>query len=129
MTKLAAQICDCPISVISLIDKDRQWFKSTYNIDAAETPRSDSLCAFTILEPEILIVPDAQVDNRFNEMNTVTGPLQLRFYAGVPISYQEGVNLGAICVIDSKPHPELSEFQKEALKGLARLAEIGRAHV
>lgn len=122
LTKLAAQICECPISVISLVDNDRQWFKSTFNVSATETPRADSFCAFTILEPEILIVPDSHVDDRFKNMNTVTGPLQLHFYAGVPITYQPGINLGAICVIDSKPHPELSEFQKEALKGLAKLA-------
>lgn len=122
LTKLAATICDCPISVISLIDENRQWFKSRFNIAASETPRADSFCAYTILEPEILEVINPQQDQRFNQMAAVTGPLHLRFYAGVPITFQNGINLGAICVIDSKPHAELTTFQIEALKGLAQLA-------
>ncbi|MBC7458572.1 MAG: GAF domain-containing sensor histidine kinase [Bdellovibrionaceae bacterium] len=121
LTKLAAQICECPHSAISIIDSHRQWFKSTFNIDINEIPRSESICTYTILEAEILIVPDAQKDERFKSIGPVTGPIGLRFYAGVPITFTDGINLGAICVFDSKPK-QLSRFQTEALKGLSKLA-------
>ncbi len=121
LTKLAAQICGCPTSVISLIDRDRQWFKSTFNFDAKETPRDFSFCAYTILQQGILEVPNTQTDDRFKEHPAVTGDPKFRFYAAAPVTIDNEMNIGAICVLDTKEHI-LTPFQRESLLSLSRLA-------
>jgi len=121
LTKLAAYICGTPIALVTLVDAERQWFKARVGVDVCETPRNISFCAHAILGREPLIVPDAQQDERFAANPMVTGPMNLRFYAGAPMVTQEGHALGTLCVADKKPR-ELSGDQREALQGLARQA-------
>jgi GAF domain-containing protein len=120
LTRLAALICGVPISLISLIDTDRQWFKSRFGLDVEETPRAQAFCTHAIMQPEMFVVPDATKDERFAHNPLVTGPLQVRFYAGAPLAARDGHVLGTLCVIDHEPHT-LSETQKEALKLVGQL--------
>ncbi len=119
LTRLAAQICEVPISVVSLIDADRQWFKSKIGLDVSETPREAAFCTHTILEDKLFIVPNATEDKRFAENPLVIGDPNIRFYAGAPLITDEGDALGSICVIDRVPR-KLKPEQKEALQALAR---------
>jgi PAS domain S-box-containing protein len=117
VTLLAAQICGAPLAAVSLIDCDRQWFKSRLGLDATELPRGVAFCAHTILQPELMLVPDAQNDPRFSDNPLVTGDLGIRFYAGMPLRMPDGLTLGALCVIDKKPR-QLSADQQAALRAL-----------
>lgn len=119
LTALAARICEAPISQISLIDENRQWFKSEYGIKAVETARDVSFCAHAILEPDVMVVPDALADHAFADNPLVTGDPHIRFYAGAPLRTPDGHALGALCVIDRVPR-ELSAPQREAMRILAR---------
>ena len=119
ITLLASFICNTPIALISLVDKDRQWFKSRVGLDITETPRDIALCAHAILGDDIFEVTDAATDERFKDNPVVTGDLHLRFYAGVPLKTSDNHNVGTLCVIDRKPR-RLDETQHAALKALAR---------
>ncbi|MEJ8843469.1 GAF domain-containing protein [Lacibacter sp. H375] len=118
LRELAAQICNCPISLISLIDKDRQWLKSKQGVDISETPREFAFCSHTILQKKIMEVQDASSDKRFFDNPFVTGDTHIRFYAGAPIISPTGQTLGSICVFDHQPG-KLNESQKRALQILS----------
>lgn len=119
LTLLASQICNTPIALISLIDTNRQWFKSNRGLAVPELPRESSFCAHAINDCEnIMVVPDSRLDIRFADNPLVTGEPFVVFYTGIPLVNSEGYALGTLCVIDNKPN-ELNETQINSLKALS----------
>ena len=120
LTQLASQICGTTIALVSFVDEDRQWFKSHKGLDASQTPRSQSFCAHAIISTEeIMVVQDAKADLRFQDNPLVTGDPHISFYAGVPLTNEDGYKLGTLCVIDPKKKT-LSDEQISSLKIIAR---------
>ena len=122
ITRLAAALFDVPVSMVSLVEKDRQWFKSSVGTEVKETPREVSFCAHTILERDVLQVPDARLDPRFADNPLVTGPTQVRFYAGAPVSLGDGSRVGALCIVDQRPR-QLDPAALQLLRDLAIFVE------
>ncbi len=117
---LATTLCDTPIALVSLVDRERQWFKACIGLDVRETHRDLAFCAHAILAPsDVLVVEDATLDPRFEHSALVLGPPYIRFYAGAPIISDAGLPMGTVCVIDTRPR-SLSEPQRLALQALAR---------
>lgn len=122
ITRLAASICNVPIALISLVDENRQWFKSKHGIDVNETPREISICHYAIMGDSILEVEDVSKDPRFSSNPLVVDEPKIRFYAGHPIDDNEGHNLGTLCVIDRKPR-KLNDQQIDSLRQLSLMAK------
>lgn len=118
LRELAAQICNCPISLISFVDSDRQWFKSKEGFEVKETRREGSFCSHAILGTEVMVIEDTHQDERFFDNPLVTGDSNIRFYAGAPIVSPTGQNLGTVCVMDQQPR-NLNAHQKRALEILS----------
>ena len=118
-TRLAAHICQVPVAVISLVDRDRQWFKSEIGLGVRETPLNVSICKHAILQKGLFVVPDTALDERFRCNPLVAGDPHLRFYAGAMLESSEGLPMGTLCVLDFQPR-QLTKTQMEALSMLAR---------
>ena len=128
LTRLAQQVLQAPIALISLVDRERQWFKSCQGSDVRETLRMHSFCGHTILSSDILEVPDTLEDPRFADNPYVTGDPYIRFYAGAPLSTAEGYRIGTLCVMSDKPR-RLSAQERSILRDLADCVEAEIQHI
>lgn len=118
---LAALICDAPIALVTLVDRDRQWFKASTGVDDTGTRRDEAFCNHAIAMPDRMMeVPDAHDDARFTDNRLVVGPMGVRYYAGMPLVSPKGTAFGTVCVLDRKPR-FLDDGQKAGLAALARL--------
>jgi two-component system, NtrC family, sensor kinase len=120
LTLLASFVCKTPIALISLVDEDRQWFKSKIGMDACQTSRDIAFCSVAIQQTDVMVVPDTLQDERFRDNPLVVSGPRIRFYAGAPLINEEGYALGTLCVVDRTPR-EFGADQKEALQALGRL--------
>ena len=122
LTRLAKRLFGVPIALVSLVDDDRQWFKSCQGLDATETPRDISFCGHAILGDGVFLIPNAALDDRFSDNPLVVREPHIRFYAGCPLAVPNGSKLGTLCIIDREPR-EFNEDDQALLRDLARMAE------
>ena len=122
LTRMARRLFDVPIALISLVDSNRQWFKSCSGLGVSETRREVSFCGHTILNDQMLMIPDAGSDERFADNPLVTGAPNIRFYAGCPLKVGDGSNVGTLCLIDTRPRT-LDAEERELFRDLASMAE------
>jgi diguanylate cyclase (GGDEF)-like protein len=122
LTRMAKRLFGVQIALVSLVDSDRQWFKSKQGLDACETSRAISFCGHAILKSDVFVVSDAAADVRFADNPLVTGAPFIRFYAGCPIRDPNGFNIGTLCIIDPAPR-EMSEDDIDALRDMAEMVE------
>lgn len=122
ITRMATRLFDVPIALISLVDANRQWFKSCQGIEVSETPRSVSFCAHALLGPDALVIPDAHADPRFADNPLVVDDPYIQFYAGQPLLGSEGLPVGTLCIIDRQPR-QMSTEDLNTLRDLAAVAE------
>lgn len=122
LTRIAKSLFDVPIALVSLVDEDRQWFKSRQGLDACETHRNVSFCGHAILESNIFEIPHALEDERFADNPLVAGPPHIRFYAGAPLTSPLGYRVGTLCIIDTRPR-SLTAEQRTALRDIANCVE------
>lgn len=122
VTRLAKRVFGTPIALVSLIDNDRQWFKSRQGLETTETSRDISFCGHAILDSEPMVVEDAQADSRFSDNPLVTGDPYIRFYAGYPLSAPDGRKVGTLCVIDREPR-QLDDEDMRLLRELGQIIE------
>ena len=120
LTRMAKRMFGVPIALVSLIDENRQWFKSCVGLDASETSRDISFCGHAILSNNVLIIPNALQDARFADNPMVLGDPNIRFYAGCPLRAPNGSMVGTLCIIDQKPR----NFEKDDIEGLKDLASM-----
>lgn len=122
LVHLASFVTGSPIATFTLIDEQRQWFKSQIGLAMQETVRDVAFCGYTILQDEVMVVPDATLDPRFADNPLVVGDPGIRFYAGIPVRSREGQNIGTVCVIDHQARRALLDHQRAALEAIARQA-------
>ena len=122
ITRMVRKLLDVPIALVSLVDRDRQWFKSRQGLEATETPREISFCGHAILQDELFVIEDTLKDTRFVDNPLVTDNPNIRFYAGCPLTADSGHRIGTLCVIDSKPRT-LSAGEREWLRDFGQLAQ------
>lgn len=127
ITRLASVLLDVPMALVSLVDMNRQWFKSRQGIDVAETTRDVAFCAHALHAEDILVIPDASADPRFVDNPLVTGGPRIRFYAGVPLRFAGELTVGTLCVLDTRPR-RVSETELAHLRDLARIVEREMLH-
>lgn len=121
LARFAAEQLNVPISLLTLVDGQRQWFKSRIGLEVAETARDISFCGHAIMKSELFVIEDASVDPRFFDNPLVTGEPNIRFYAGAPLQDIRGHNIGTLCVIDTKPR-KLDQVELAILDALRKLA-------
>ena len=122
LTRMAKRLFNVPIALVSLVDENRQWFKSCVGLPVSETPRDISFCGHAILGEGVFIIPDATADDRFHDNPLVIDDPNIRFYAGCPLRALNGGQMGTLCIIDDKPR-DFDEHDLSALKDLAAMAE------
>ena len=120
LTRLASAVFGVPMALVSLVDRDRQWFKSRHGLSASETHRDLSFCAHAVANGQVLVVPDTLLDARFAENPLVTGAPRIRFYAGYPLHVEKGVCVGTLCLLDTRPR-ELTTREHQLLRDLGQL--------
>jgi len=121
ITRLACRLLEVPIALVSLVDSDRQWFKSRQGLDACETSREISFCGHAILDDALLHIPDTHLDERFRDNPLVVGEPKIRFYVGCPLKAPDGSRVGTLCAIDREPR-DISPADLASLTDLAELA-------
>lgn len=122
IVELGRALFDVPTCLVTLVDSNRQWFKASIGLEAAETPRAVSFCGHVILQPDVFVVLDASRDERFHDNPLVTGPPHIRFYAGAPVRLPSGYTIGTVCILGPEPRAEFDVRQQKRLAKLAGLA-------